>query len=325
MSPAVPDPPNVFAFLDNESTVTLSNDPAEEEEEEEDEEVEEEEGEPEEEHGDDDGEPESQWPSNEPGPSYNTAALPPHLSPDHGSGSNPSSASSSFHGSDHFSEPTADNDTDRSTSPERSVKDHVSDHETEAAPQPPPTDRASVRMASQMAAAQQRQNLYGSMQNFGTPNMPRGNTPLPHLPSTALSPRYSQHIKQHSLPRAEKLPVTGYELLATRLSSYNTFLEVDDRAAIKPIYRKFGALNHRLLLHLQDELSELEEQLHRLDSADTQFRRAVGGKVVPASRRAAAMQGGDLQWHKTDVLGRIGFKLAQYSASLIPFRLLNNY
>lgn len=308
MSPAVPDPPNVFAFLDNESTVTLSNEHGVKEE-----------AEPEDEQEEDDGEPESQWQSNEPGPSYNTSALPPHLSPNHGSSSTSSSASSSFHGSDHFSEPAADNDTDRSTSPERSLKDHVSDHETEATSEPPPTDRASARMASQMAAAQQRQNLYGSMQNFGTPNMPRGNTPLPHLPSTALSPRYAHHIKQHSLPRAEKLPVTGYELLATRLSSYNSSLEVEDGTVIKPIYRKFGALNHRLLLHLQDELSELEEQLHRLDNADTQFRRAVGGKVVPASRRAAAMQGGDLQWHKTDVLGRIGFKLAQYSTSLAPY------
>jgi hypothetical protein len=108
--------------------------------------------------------------------------------------------------------------------------------------------------------------------------------------------------------------VTGYELLASRLSSYNSTSELEDANVIKPIYRKFGALNHRLLLHLQDELSELEEQLHRLDNADTQSRRAgLGGRVVPASRRAAAMQGGELQWHKTDVLGRIGFKLAQYS------------
>ena len=337
MSPAVPDPPNVFAFLDNDSTVTLSIQHSEEEEEEEEEggeeivqpEEEHEEGddddddeeEEEEEEEEDNDETESHWQSTELPGSYDTPNLPPRLSPDHGSASTSSSTSSSFHGSDHFSEPAADNDTDRSTSPERSVKDHVSDHETEAVPAPPPpppTDRASARMASQMAAAQQRQNLYGSMQNFGTPNMPRGNTPLPHLPSTALSPRYAQHIKQHSLPRAEKLPVTGYELLATRLSSYNNSLEIED-GAIKPIYRKFGALNHRLLLHLQDELSELEEQLHRLDNQDTQFRRVgPAGRVVPASRRAAAMQGGELQWHKTDVLGRIGFKLAQYSTSFFP-------
>ena len=315
MSPAVPDPPNVFAFLDNESEVNVSRENEEEdpeggqEEEEEEEEEEEHEDEDEDGHG-------PQWRGDEPETPYNTSALPPHLSPNNANASASSSASSSFHGSDHFSEPAADNDTDRSTSPERSIKDHASDHEPEPEA---PTDRASARMASQIAAAQQRQNLYVSMQNFGTPNMPRGNTPLPHIPSTALSPRYVQHIKQHSLPRAEKLPVTGYELLATRLSSYNSSLETDDGTVIKPIYRKFGALNHRLLLHLQDELSELEEQLHRLDNADTQSRRAgLGGRVVPASRRAAAMQGGELQWHKTDVLGKIGFKLAQYSSYSPP-------
>jgi hypothetical protein len=310
LSPAVPDPPNVFAFLDNESAIGTSREEAEENEDEHELEQEEEE-ERDEEH--DEEEHESQWLPEEPEPTYDEGALPPHLSPEHGNASASSSASSSFHGSDH-SEPPADNDTDRSTSPEQSVRDHTSDHEHEAAAQ---TDRASERMASQMAAAQQRQNLYGSMQNYGTPNMPRGNTPLPHIPSTALSPRHTQHIKQRSLPRAEKLPVTGYELLATRLSSYNNSSELEDGTVIKPIYRKFAALNHRLLLHLQDELSELEEQLHRLDNADTQSRRAgLGGRVVPASRRAAALQGGELQWHKTDVLGRIGFKLAQYSASL---------
>lgn len=315
MSPAVPDPPNVFAFLDSDSVVDVSQ---EHEEGEEGEEHEGQEGQEEEEHEDED-EHQPHWQPNDPGPTYNASALPPHLSPDHANASAPSSASSSFHGSDHFSEPAADNDTDRSTSPERSVKDHASDHEPEPEPEPP-VDRASARMASQMAAAQQRQNLYGSMQNFGTPNMPRGNTPLPHLPSSALSPRYGHHIKQHSLPRAEKLPVTGYELLASRLSSYNSTSELEDANVIKPIYRKFGTLNHRLLLHLQDELSELEEQLHRLDNADTQSRRAgIGGRVVPASRRAAAMQGGELQWHKTDVLGRIGFKLAQYNQALSSF------
>lgn len=81
------------------------------------------------------------------------------------------------------------------------------------------------------------------------------------------------------------------------------------------MYRKFEALNHRLLLHLQDEISELEEQLHRLDNADTQTRRTAA-HIIPASRRAAAAAGGELQWHKTDVLGRIGYKLAQYSMFL---------
>lgn len=88
--------------------------------------------------------------------------------------------------------------------------------------------------------------------------------------------------------------------------------------ALKPIYRRFEALNHRLLLHLQDELSELEEQLHRLDTADTQTRR-LQNCILPASRRAEYLAGGELQWHRTDILGKIGFKLGQYSEFFPPY------
>lgn len=235
----------------------------------------------------------------------------PILTPD-----NSSSGTSSLHGSDHFSETQADHDTDRSTSPEQSVKDHVSDHEVE----PEPPSPASVKFASQLAAAQQRQNAHIAMQNLGAPNIPRRDTMYQYGPaaaSTALSPLYQQHMNNRPSPQPEKFPVTGYELLASRLSSHSASTEADEQTKIKPIYRKFEALNHRLLLHLQDEISELEEQLHRLDSADTQSRRAgANGSVLPASRRAAQAAGGELQWHKTDILGRIGFKLAQYSMCL---------
>jgi hypothetical protein len=305
LSPAVPDPPDVFAFLDEDASPEgdLENfhyyqdekrvehkkgkqaheeglEPVAEEENEE-------EGNA--------GEGPSRWPSYQTDNAYGeTSGGSTHAPPR----TSTSSASSSFHGDDSIFEPHVDNDTDRSTSPDGSAKEQDEVHEASA-------DPASAKLASQIAAARQRQNLYGSMPQYGTPNMPRGNTPLPHLPSSALSQRYQQLMGQRALPRAEKLPVTGYELLASRLSSA-------DNARIKPMYRKFEALNHRLLLHLQDELSELEEQLHRLDTADTQSRR-TDKSIIPASRRAAAQAGGELQWHKTDVLGRIGYKLNQYS------------
>jgi hypothetical protein len=306
LSPAVPDPPDVFAFLDEDASPEgeLENfhyhqgeervehsggkqvheeglEPVAEEENEE----------------DNAGEGPSRWPSYQTDNAYGeTSGGSTHAPPS----TSTSSASSSFHGDDSIFEPHVDNDTDRSTSPEGSAKEQDEAHKASAH-----TDPASAKLASQIAAARQRQNLYGSMPQYGTPNMPRGNTPLPHLPSSALSQRHQQLMGQRALPRAEKLPVTGYELLASRLSSA-------DNTRIKPMYRKFEALNHRLLLHLQDELSELEEQLHRLDNADTQSRR-TDKSIIPASRRAAAQAGGELQWHKTDVLGRIGYKLNQYS------------
>jgi hypothetical protein len=163
--------------------------------------------------------------------------------------------------------------------------------------------------------------------------MARGPAKHPHLAPSELQPRLvapGQGYPKY-LPRAEKLPMSGYELLAAKLSSSgltsrsrrgsggtSTSSEGDDEyPTIRPIYRKFEALNHRLLLHLQDELSELEEQLHRLDTADTQTRR-LQNCILPASRRAEFMAGGELQWRKTDILGKIGFKLGQYSTHIHP-------
>jgi hypothetical protein len=305
LSPAVPDPPDVFAFLDKDDSPESEEEDNHEEEEEEDEEEQDNQDEEEEEH--DPGEGPSNWASHQP-----EMALPTARSPQN-SNSSTSSASSSFQGDDTFSQP-ADHDTDRSDSPERSVKG-----KDEAAAAPPPIDQVSAKVAAQMAAAQQRQNLY-AMQQFGTPNMPRENYQLPVVPPSALSARYQQQIKPHALPRAEKIPVTGYELLASRLSYSRDAEERGER--IRPMYRKFEALNHRILLHLQDEISELEEQLHRLDNADTQSRR-TDRFIVPASRRAAAQAGGELQWHKTDILGRVGFKLTQYS--MFPVQTLQTY
>ncbi len=158
---------------------------------------------------------------------------------------------------------------------------------------------------------------------YGTPEMARGSAKHPHFRPDELQPRLvapGQGYPKY-LPRAEKLPMTGYELLAAKLSTSDPWparrgstssSQSDEGRAIKPIYRKFEALNHRLLLHLQDELTELEEQLHRLDTADTQTRR-LQNCILPASRRSEAMAGGELQWRKTDTLGKIGFKLSQYS------------
>jgi hypothetical protein len=158
---------------------------------------------------------------------------------------------------------------------------------------------------------------------YGTPEMARGSVKHPHFPPNALQPRLAapgQGYPKH-LPRAEKLPMTGYELVAAKLScsdsgatrrGSNINSQSGESTIIRPIYRKFEALNHRLLLHLQDELSELEEQLHRLDTADTQTRR-LQNCILPASRRAEFVAGGELQWRKTDILGKIGFKLGQYS------------
>lgn len=184
------------------------------------------------------------------------------------------------------------------------------------------------RSSSQVQRPRSRQETEEQEHKYGTPEMARGPAKHPHIHPKELQPRLAAPGQGHAkhLPRAEKLPMSGYELLAAKLSSpqssrsrrrsySKTFPTEEGEPMIKPIYRRFENLNHRLLLHLQDELSELEEQLHRLDTADTQTRR-LANCILPASRRADFMAGGELQWHKTDVLGKIGYKLGQYSTSV---------
>lgn len=176
---------------------------------------------------------------------------------------------------------------------------------------------------------------------YGTPEMPRGTAKLPHLPPEELQPRVApaqlgrgrDHREAKHLPRAEKLPLTGYELLAQQIGAsieeHHPHAEDGDgedsadapagsgptgprRSAPKPIYRAFKQLQHRTLLHLQDLIAEDSEILHRLDTADSQTRRQQNG-FLPASRRQENLMGGELQAHKTDVMGRIASRLAQYS------------
>jgi len=88
--------------------------------------------------------------------------------------------------------------------------------------------------------------------------------------------------------------------------------------AVVPMYRKFEGLNHRVLLHLQDEIAELEEELRYLDECIAQCSpRDHAGRHHPASRRGDARYGGELHYRRTELLGRIYLKLGQYSKFLV--------
>lgn len=150
-------------------------------------------------------------------------------------------------------------------------------------------------------------NARRTPKGYGAPEMPRGPAIYPHIPLGALQPRLpAQPNRAKHLSRPDKLPPSGYQLLASTLSSGHPAFP------LRPIYRRFETLGHRVLLHLQDELAELEEQLLRVDAADTHARR-VQGCILPASRRGDSIASGELQWHRTDILGKIGYKLEQYS------------
>ncbi|KFX94326.1 hypothetical protein O988_06367, partial [Pseudogymnoascus sp. VKM F-3808] len=97
---------------------------------------------------------------------------------------------------------------------------------------------------------------------------------------------------------------------------------------------------------MQDELSELEAHLAALDAADAasrtlslpptpssaiakspsgrrprgnESRREMKTHTHPSSRRAAAQHPSQLDHHRADLLARVGYKMAQYNASLTAF------
>ncbi|KAI0506512.1 hypothetical protein F5B22DRAFT_444862 [Xylaria bambusicola] len=151
--------------------------------------------------------------------------------------------------------------------------------------------------------------------SYGTPEMARAKVQHFHTLPDDITPRApNQQFIKHLRP--EKPPLTGYELVASKLSATSVHRS---GLPLRPIYRRFETLNHRILLHLQDEICEFEEQLRHLDNADTQNRRLPNG-IVPASRRAESISGSELHWHRTDILGKIAFKLEQYNRVLSSFR-----
>ncbi|KIW27971.1 uncharacterized protein PV07_07664 [Cladophialophora immunda] len=106
--------------------------------------------------------------------------------------------------------------------------------------------------------------------------------------------------KEFSLPRNT---LSGYDLVADRLASGD----------LPPVFRSFKKIYFRLLLQLQDEITEMEEQLAALDSVDGHNRLHVDGSMSPASRRLSWQWGqSDLPAHRLHILGRLSMKLEQY-------------
>lgn len=125
-------------------------------------------------------------------------------------------------------------------------------------------------------------------------------------------PQYQAHVPASELTRTA---AAGYELLANKLSETPKKGNALHKAGnLVPMYRKFEHLNHRVLLHLQDEVCELEEELRYLDEGIMQMSpRDDTGQPLPASRRGDARYGSELHYKRTELLGRIFQKIGQYS------------
>lgn len=119
-------------------------------------------------------------------------------------------------------------------------------------------------------------------------------------------------------PYSKPLPIqpSGYDLLASELT---TGSRKPESGCVFPLYRKFECLNHRILLHLQDEMSEMEEHLEKLDQAIARKDNQNDMKSQPASRRRESRHGGELEAQRTELLGRIFLKMKQYNKAISAY------
>ncbi|QUC23148.1 uncharacterized protein UV8b_07389 [Ustilaginoidea virens] len=146
----------------------------------------------------------------------------------------------------------------------------------------------------------------------------------PHAPSSNVSVSmsaaqsdvhsevYAEAFHPEHTHRLDSTAPSGYQLLAAKLSGDG------GGQPITPIYRRFDALTHRLLLYMQDEIADLERQLVALEAKDT-VKRSYSGGIIPASRRQDRWINGSLSDQKTEILGLIGYKLSQYNQVLASF------
>jgi hypothetical protein len=80
-----------------------------------------------------------------------------------------------------------------------------------------------------------------------------------------------------------------------------------------------------VLLHLQDEISQLEEDLRVLDDYDEMHRVSTaeqeGSKKMPASRRmdVQAQVYSSLHYRREEVMGQLTHKIEQYSKSACTY------
>ncbi|RMY41794.1 hypothetical protein D0865_12192 [Hortaea werneckii] len=137
-------------------------------------------------------------------------------------------------------------------------------------------------------------------------------------PQPITPPKWNCQISPTQQPPVPDAPdlsqrtIAGYEMLALEISA--------GESPVRPLYRKFEYLNHRILLHLQDELCELEEQLRTLDEIIAQMDPAMAeGQRSPASRRAETYSNSEIHHRRTSLLGRIFLKTEQYNRAMSAY------
>lgn len=105
--------------------------------------------------------------------------------------------------------------------------------------------------------------------------------------------------------------LTGYARIASAITG-----QVAPR--VRPLYRQFEWLHHRLLLSYQDRLVELEDELIELDALSTATRRREGRRDLPCSEREERSEDSPYKRDKARAMRDIGHVLDAYSKNTKP-------
>lgn len=174
-----------------------------------------------------------------------------------------------------------------------------------------PTSPVARDWPSICDASSSPEEYYGVSRSMVPQTTPAGQALFPGSPVQESTQLVRNTARVPAAPTKSMKPIKptkgrtpGYDSLASAIGSR-------DDAFLKPIYRKFEILNNRILLYLQDEISEMEDELRELDHTIAREDRSLGKTC--SSRRAEARLPTQLQWRRLDLIGRSYTKVEQYS------------
>lgn len=169
-----------------------------------------------------------------------------------------------------------------------------------------------------------QQSDYSAPEDFYIPSRAHSNrSSLAHEGPGALVQTNKNKSPEKKNSSSRRATISGYASLASKLDSSD---KDNNTQKLAPVYRRFENVNHRILLYLQDEISQMEEELQLMDEYDATKRASIaledGSQPEPASRRMdveAARHFSGFHARRTELLERLMYKTNQYSMSLPTF------
>lgn len=188
----------------------------------------------------------------------------------------------------------------------------------QVSPAQKPAPKEYNRSAAESPPPGKRQLQISRPEDYYSKEVATIHRPLP--PSPPSSPEDSIHRALQRRESNASQVSSGYGLVASHLTRSAS----EDKGAFPPMYRRFESLNHRVLLHLQDEISQMEEDLQLLDEYEEIERAATaekeGNKPAPASRRVAVQSQSfsSMHYRRMDLMAALIHKTEQYSMFPLP-------